>query len=155
MSFCLPFVLVFAECLLSSVMLIWVVWYKSNALTLVSWFFTSRVVQLGPYSEVRKINVWRPGSLSAPLISAVAVRRYFGTRDKFLSRRPSESLRANSQWTALVQPVRPLIRSFSPVRVQNRKTRCHIFISFQWMQRSLTVLRLIYWRGRWRINSIK
>ena len=37
----------------------------------------------------------------------------------------SESLRANSQSSAVVQPVRPLSRSFSPVRVQSGKTRCH------------------------------
>ena len=33
----------------------------------------------------------------------------------------SESLRANSQSSAVVQPVRPLSRSFSPVRVQSGK----------------------------------
>ena len=37
----------------------------------------------------------------------------------------SESLRANSQSSAVVQPVRPPLRSFSQVRVQSRKTRCH------------------------------
>ena len=43
----------------------------------------------------------------------------------------SESLRANSQSSAVVQPVRPHSRSFSPVRVQSvkvhvtGKTRCH------------------------------
>ena len=34
----------------------------------------------------------------------------------------SELLRANSQSSAVVQPVRPLSCSFSPVRVQSRKT---------------------------------
>ena len=37
----------------------------------------------------------------------------------------SESLRANSQSSAVVQPGRPLARSFPLVRVQSRKIRCH------------------------------
>ena len=37
----------------------------------------------------------------------------------------SESLRANFQSSAVVQPVRPLWRSFSTVRVQSGKSRCH------------------------------
>ena len=41
----------------------------------------------------------------------------------------SDSLRANSQSSAVVQPVRPLSPSFSPVRVQSRKTRCHSILN--------------------------
>ena len=37
----------------------------------------------------------------------------------------SESLRANSQSSPVVQPVEPLSRSFSPVRVQGGKARYH------------------------------
>ena len=37
----------------------------------------------------------------------------------------SESLRANSQSSAVVQPVRPPTRSLSLVRVQSEKARCH------------------------------
>ena len=37
----------------------------------------------------------------------------------------SESLRANSQSSTVVQSVRPLSRSFSLVRVQSGKTRYH------------------------------
>lgn len=37
----------------------------------------------------------------------------------------SESLRANSQLSAVAQPPRPLIHLFSPVRIQSTKIRCH------------------------------
>ena len=50
-----------------------------------------------------------------------------GTLEPVTSTSPaaSESLRANSQSSTVVQPVRPLSRSFSPVRVQSGKIRCH------------------------------
>ena len=51
-----------------------------------------------------------------------------GTLEPVISSFPAarESPRANSQSIAVVQPVRPHTRPFSPARVQSGKTRCHI-----------------------------
>ena len=76
------------------------------------------------YSEVRRINVWSPSSLSV-LISVVADSTVLWNPWQVSFPQQSESLRANSQSSAVVQPVRPLSRSFSPVRVQSGKTRCY------------------------------
>ena len=86
---------------------------------------TSRVVQLGGIAKYELKNKCVKSKFSeCPDFSC---SRSNGTLELVTSSFPaaSESLRANSQSSPVVQPVEPLSRSFSPVRVQGGKARYH------------------------------
>ena len=82
--------------------------------------FTSRVVQLGS-TENKPV---KSKFTECPYFSC---SRSDGTLEPVTSSFPaaSESHRANSQSSVVVQPVTPLVRLFPPVRMQSGKARCH------------------------------
>ena len=81
------------------------------------------------YREVRRINVWSPSSPSV-LISVVTDPTVLWNLSSFPA--TSDSLRANFQSRAVVQPVRPLVGRFPQLEFRTEKpVRCHNYQQVQ------------------------